>query len=530
METSDQDIIFVGGGINALVAASLLARQGWRVTLLEREAQLGGCIRTEELTLPGFQHDTLSTAHPLFLVGPAYAALKDELHETGLVYCNNTTPTGVVMPDGRHLVLTTSREDNMRRFEACISGGGAAYQHAMHDVQDNADLIFTLLGNELWRWDTARKLAATTWRKGLQDMSAFAGAALTPAHAWLKQSFGSAPNPAQALLAPWVLHTGLGPDAPLSALMNKVVAFTLEAVGMPLVRGGNAQTVRAFETLLQRNGARWHTHTHVGKVLVDKGRAVGVRLANGDTLHAPHVACSVTPAQLYTQLLDAPHVPDGVLSEARNFRHGKGNMQIHLALSEAPEWQHEELARTVYVHLTEGVAAVSRAVNEAERGWLPAVPTVCVAQPTMLDPDRAPAGRHILWVQVPECPVQVLGDAGQGIELDGSGAWTASVREQFADRVMQIVAQHVPNLQRATLARKVLSPADLQKLNINLVGGDPYGGDCSLEQSLFWRPLRSTRNHSTPIANLWHIGASTHPGPGLGGGSGFHLAHALGAC
>ncbi|MGE8318610.1 MAG: FAD-dependent oxidoreductase, partial [Comamonas sp.] len=87
----------------------------------------------------------------------------------------------------------------------------------------------------------------------------------------------------------------------------------------------------------------------------------------------------------------------------------------------------------------------------------------------------------------------------------------------------------VPNLRSSLLARAVLSPADLEALNINLVGGDPYGGDCSLDQSFLWRPLRATRNHETPVAHLWHIGASTHPGPGLGGGSGFHVAQALGA-
>src|SRR5690348_13584943 len=120
------DAVIVGSGINSLVCAALLARDGRKVLVLERESRLGGCIRTDELTLPGFRHDTLSTAHPLFLVGPAYAALKDELHRAGLAYCNTEEPTGVLLPDSRHLVLSTSRERNLQR----LLGDGAAFAAA----------------------------------------------------------------------------------------------------------------------------------------------------------------------------------------------------------------------------------------------------------------------------------------------------------------------------------------------------------------------------------------------------------------
>src|SRR5687768_4524813 len=115
------EVLIVGSGINSLVCAALLARAGRRVRVLEREAVLGGCIRTEELTLPGFRHDTLSTAHPLFLVGPAYAALGKALHAVGLQYSNTDCPTGVLMPDGRHLVMHTSRERNVAAFDAAAA-------------------------------------------------------------------------------------------------------------------------------------------------------------------------------------------------------------------------------------------------------------------------------------------------------------------------------------------------------------------------------------------------------------------------
>lgn len=521
------DAIIVGSGINSLVCAALLARDGRKVLVLEREAVLGGCMRTDELTLPGFRHDTLSTAHPLFMVGPAYAKLGQALHGAGLAYRNTDRPTGVLMPDGRHLVLQTSRDKNVGAFDAAAAGDGQALQVALADIGSRAPLIFSLLGNELWRWPTAKTLAGEAWRGGAHALAGFFGEALQPARPWLQQTFSSAP--ARALLAPWVLHCGLGPDSPLSAMMARIVAFTLEAVGMPIVQGGNANTVHAFETLIRNAGGELRTGADVAQVLVENGRATGVRLTDGSEHRAGEVVCSVTPTQLYGRLLEHQHVPPEVALLAQRWRYGKGNMQIHLALSEAPRWPDRALDGVAYLHLTDGPDAISRAVNEAERGLLPAEPTVCIAQPTALDPTRAPEGRHILWIQLPECPREPVGDAAGAIEVAAAAGWTPALREAYADRVVDIIARHVPNLKGSILARRVLSPADLSAMNINLVGGDPYGGDCALDQYLLWRPLRATRNHGTPVPHLWHIGASTHPGPGLGGGSGFHVAQALGA-
>ena len=203
------DAVIVGSGMNSLVCAALLARDGRKVLVLERENRLGGCIRTDELTLPGFRHDTLSTAHPLFVVGPAYAALKDDLHRAGLTYCNTDEPTGVLLPDGRHFVLSTSRERNLER----LGGDEAAFTAALGEIGTQAPLLFSLLGNELWRLSTAKTLATAAWKQGPHALAGFFGDALTPARAWLEHAFTSDLPP--ALLAPWVLHCGLGPDAPL---------------------------------------------------------------------------------------------------------------------------------------------------------------------------------------------------------------------------------------------------------------------------------------------------------------------------
>ena len=519
------DAVIVGSGINSLVCAAVLAKRGRKVCVLERESQLGGCIRSEALTAPGYLHDTLSSAHPLFLVGPAYAELGKELHAAGLEYGNNDTPTGVLLPDGRHLVLSTSREANVRRFNALAAGDGEAYQSALQHIGENAELIFSLLGNELWSRPVFNTLLKRGWRQGLQPTAAFFGNAVQSARAWLEADIQS--DLLRALLAPWVLHCGLGTESAMSGLMLKVVAFTLEAVGMPMVKGGNARTVDAFRQLIEGRGGLLYTDADVARVLVRKGQAVGVALADGSEFFGRDVICNVTPTQLYGRLLAPQETSDQIRRQAKAYRYGKGNMQIHLALSEPVQWCAPELSTVGYVHMTPGLHGVARAVDEAQRGLLPAEGTICVGQPSAVDPSRAPAGAGVLWVQLPECPREVRGDAAGQIAAPVDGAWTEAVREAYADRIVARMCAQMPNLARAIVGRKVISPADLERLNINLVGGDPYAGECSLDQFMLWRPLPGTKDHATPVKRLWHIGASTHPGPGLGGTSGMHVANRL---
>ena len=209
----------------------------------------------------------------------------------------------------------------------------------------------------------------------------------------------------------------------------------------------------------------------------------------------------------------------------QTFRHGRGDFQLHYALDAVPEWTTDGLQDVALIHLADGIDSVSKSANEAERGMLPATPTICVGQPHRLDPSRAPDGKAILWLQIPDAPRVIKGDAAG--EIAGRD-WDA-VKEAFADRLEAILSRHIKNFDRIKLARRAYSPSDLERMNINLVGGDPYGGACSIDQFFIWRPFAHSTNGTGPVRGLIHIGASTHPGPGLGGGSGFNAAKRLGA-
>ncbi|EZP78271.1 FAD dependent oxidoreductase [Novosphingobium resinovorum] len=521
------DAIVVGSGINSLVCAAQLTAKGRRVLVLERAAVAGGCIRTEEATVPGFRHDLFSMSYPLFVTTPFYPQLAPKLEAHGVRMVQAEIPTGVLLPDGRSLLLRQSREANVAAFDAAHPGDGAAHARAMAGVEEQAPLLFGLLGNEPRSFDTASLLGRTLLKQGIDQVSAFGADSLKSARDWLEARFGS--DLVHALIAPWVLHVGLGPESAASAMMARVVMFTLEAAGLPFVEGGSDRIVAGFRAIIEGGGGALLTDADVEQITVERGRATGVRLADGRTFTARRgVACNVTPTQLYQRLLPAEHVPPATAERAADYRYGRACMQIHIALSEPPAWVDPELGKVGLLHLTPGMDGVSRAVNEADRGLLPAEATIVVGQPAHADPSRCPPGTSMLWIQLQELPRTIRGDAAGEIAVPADGRWNDDVAQAYARRIIARITAHVPNLERATLGMRVLGPHDLEAANINLVGGDPYSGVCSIDQFHLFRPFAGTRNHATPVKRLFHIGASTHPGPGLGGVSGYHAAMEIG--
>jgi phytoene dehydrogenase-like protein len=327
------------------------------------------------------------------------------------------------------------------------------------------------------------------------------------------------------------LHTGLGPDNAVSGFMTQVIACAVQLGGMPVPVGGGVKLVEALSGIVRDAGGELRTSAPVRRITVSSGRATGVVLDDGDVISANRaVIAGVTPTQLYGDLLKPHDTPDEVRDAAERYRYGRAGMQIHIAMDEPPRWtgpDADRLARTAIVHVTPGLDGVSRAVNEAERGLLPAEATIVAGQPCAVDPSRAPDGKWIVWIQLQELPAgRVKGDAAGELDI-GDGTWTEGLREAYADRIVARLGESIENLASATLRRIALSPADLEALNPNLVGGDIYAGSCALDQNLLWRPFAAAPGHRTTVESLWHVGASTHPGPGLGAGSGYLVAKEL---
>ena len=520
--TDEADVIVVGSGINGLVAAAELAQAGWSVILLERNAEIGGFIATEERTLPGYLHDTFSSWHPLFVSGPAYAALGELLHRHGLEYRNTDGwVTASVADDGR--VTLAHRDPESTAAEFAHAEDRSAYLAMLKRLGQNIASIGGLLGSELRSLALVRHMSGLVRNGGLRGIEWWLRAAATSGRAYIRRDFRG--DEVDHLYGPWLLHAGLSPDHAAGGLMMPLFAGTLHGFGLPVVAGGAGRFVAAFRSLLASLGVRVETGIEVDRILVAQRRAVGVEAA-GRTFNARRaVLASMTPSALYGRLLPEGAVDSALRAEAVSFRHGRAALQIHVALSEPLGWCDTRLAEIPLIHLSDGSASTGIACAEAEAGLLPRYPTVVVGQQYLLDPSRVPAGAAALWLQLQEVPYAPRGDAAG--ELDTTQGWTKALAKGYANRVLDRVARHAPDLRDKMRAIDVLTPDDLRARNPNAVSGDPYGGSAELDQSFLWRPLASSGRHATPVSRLWHIGASTHPGAGLGGGSGHLVATTL---
>ncbi|WP_373744542.1 phytoene desaturase family protein, partial [Achromobacter insuavis] len=262
---SDAQIIVVGSGMNSLVCAALLAQRGKSVLVLERNDRLGGCIRTEEL-FPGYRHDVLSSWYPLFVGGPAYAALKPALQAAGLEFAQCDYTTGLALPDGSGIALKQDIADSARRLDAWAPGDGAAFgAMAQRLFGEDAALTFGLLGQNPYGAGMLKLLFGEWRRRGLDGLMAFAADSLESFRRWSDRELQS--DAARALIAPWVLHTGLGPDDACSALIGKLTFAAVVAGGMPVVKGGSQGVVDALAKVIEHHGGRLQTGAAVERIL-----------------------------------------------------------------------------------------------------------------------------------------------------------------------------------------------------------------------------------------------------------------------
>jgi phytoene dehydrogenase-like protein len=275
---------------------------------------------------------------------------------------------------------------------------------------------------------------------------------------------------------------------------------------------------------LKANGGELILGDGASKIDVVNGAASSVILESGRILEAKTVIANAHPKIVFERLVPPEAASPAFRDALKKFRAGPGTMMIHLALDELPDWRAGRALRDfAYIHVAPNLEMMTRVYAEASAGLLPAEPVLVVGQPTAIDPSRAPAGKHVLWVQVRVLPADIQGDAAGTI---AARDWDLA-RQPYADRVMDILEYYAPNLKSRVLGRAVFSPLDLERENPNLVGGDNLSGSHHLDQNFFLRPVAGWSRYRTPVRNLYLCGASTWPGAGTGAGSGFMLARML---
>jgi phytoene dehydrogenase-like protein len=458
------DAVIVGSGPNGLAAAVVLAGAGRSVTVFEAEPTIGGGARSAELTLPGFIHDICSAVHPFGRASPFFRTLPLELY--GLEWIEPPVMLAHPFDDGTCAAVYRSVD----RTAACLGGDAEAYR----------GLIGTIASS--WPQIEDAVLGPLRWPRQPVALARFGWRVLRSADAVARAVFSG--DRARALFAGIAAHGMLPLDRRPTAAVGIVLNVMAHSVGWVIPRGGAQRLSEALATHLRRLG---------GDIVV------GHPVRSLDDLPATRaILCDLSPAPF---LRIAGHrLPDWYRRKLERYRYGMGAFKVDWALDGPIPWRAAECAQAGTVHLGATLEEIGGSERDAWEGRLADRPFVLLAQPTLFDPSRAPAGRHTVWTY---CHVP-----------HGS-------RADMLPAIERQIERFAPGFRDRVLARTIMRPADIERHNANLVGGDIGAGVTDLRQ-LFTRP--TWRTYSTPVRGLYLCSAATPPGVGVHGMCGYFAA------
>ena len=509
------DVVLVGAGHNALVAAAYLARAGRRVLVLERRPIIGGAAVTEEI-FPGFKFSVFS--YVVSLLRPEI--IRDlDLPRHGLQILPLES-TVVPLDGGDHLGLwgdpDRSRRELARHSPRDAEAApifGRLMQHMAMAVKpilgmvppDPASLAPSDLSGLLRLGGHFRSLGAERFH-ALYKLMTMSSAD------YLDEWFEFDPLKATKS-ASGIIGTFLGPRSPGSAyvLLHHYVGEidgAFRAWGFQ--KGGTGAISEAIARAAREAGAEIRTEAEVARVLVKSGRAAGVALASGEEIAAPLVVSGLDPRRTFLDLIEPGLLPDDVVDAVRRFKFRGSSGKVNLALSEPPDFTclpgagpHLRGA----ISISPSLDYLERAYDDAKYGEFSRHPYMDIVIPSMIDPGMAPPGKHVMSIFVQYAPYHL------------NGGWTDARREAFGDAVVDTVARYAPNLKSAVIGRQVLTPADIERIT-GLSEGNIFQGELALHQLFFLRPVAAWGRYRTPIRGYWQCGAGTHPGGGIMGASG----------
>jgi phytoene dehydrogenase-like protein len=460
----DRQAAVIGAGPNGLAAAITLAQSGVRVDVFEAEPQPGGAARTLELTLPGFHHDFGSAVHPLAAGSPFFSSLPLQAH--GLQWIHSPAPLAHPFDDGTAVTL----ERELRDAESALGPDGNRWRRLMQPFAER----WSILSAEI-----LRPLNVFTRHPFL--LARFGLVGFPPAKI-VAQLFRS--QRTKALFAGLAAHSFLSLGEPLSAAFGLILGAAAHAVGWPIPRGGAQSITNALGAHLRSLGGTLKTSARIEDLSA---------LSNYDA-----ILCDLTPHQLLR--IARNRFPAGFARTLAKYRYGPGVFKVDYALHSPIPWKAPDCARAATVHLGGSLQEIAASEYDMHQGRHSEKPFVLLAQPTLFDPTRAPAGKHIAWAY---CHVP------NGSKVDMLQALESQI-ERFA-----------PGFRDCILARSVFTPAALEKMDANLIGGDISGGAVDLRQ-FFFRP--TWRHYATPARNIYICSSSTPPGGGVHGMCGHNAA------
>lgn len=454
----------VGSGPNGLAAAIVLAQAGLQVDVFEAQSTPGGAVRSMPLTQPGFVHDFGSAIYPLGVGSPFFSSLPLQKH--GLEWIFSRAPLAHPLEDGTAVIL----ERNLDSATTRLGPDGKAWRQLVQPFVEH------------WRQfapEVLRPLVAIPKYPWL--MARFGMSALRSARS-IAQRFKS--ERTRALFAGLAAHSFLALDERMSGAFGMMMAIPAHAVGWPLARGG-AQSI---------------THALCGYLATLGGRVItSSRVESLDSLSEYDVIlCDVTPRQLLA--IGGRHLSESYRRRLEKFRYGAGVFKLDYALNEPIPWTASECTQAATVHLGGTFGEIAASEKAVRSGKCADKPFVLLAQPSLFDSSRAPAGKHTAWAY---CHIP------NGSRID------------MLEKIEDQIERFAPGFRQTILARRVFSPGNIETMDENLAGGDISGGIVDLRQMLF-RP--TPKLYATSAPNIYLCSSSTPPGGGVHGMCGYHAA------
>ncbi|MBI2708467.1 MAG: NAD(P)/FAD-dependent oxidoreductase [Actinobacteria bacterium] len=511
----DVDAIVVGAGPNGLVGANVLAERGWSVLVLEAGPTPGGAARTAELIEPGFRNDVGSAFYPLTVVSPPVVRMN--LHEHGLEWLHAPIVVANPGPDGLCPLIARDLDETCDALDKTHPGDGDNWRRFYGRWQAVGRQVLEAM---LTPFPPVKAIAKLAMRLPPSEYGRFARFAVLPSRRMGEECFDG--EPARRLLAGTALHADLAPELNLAGFFGWILCCLAQDVGFPVPRGGAQAISDALVSRLRSLGGDVRCGAPVDTVVVEDGRATGVRLRDGEQVAARRaVLADVSAPMLYRHLVDRRHLPPRLLEDIEHFMWDASNVKVDWNLNGPIPWSTPDARRAGTVHVCDDVDDLSRYATQLATGQVPDNPYLVFGQQSITDETRSPAGTETAWAYT-HVPRTVKSDPLGEV----SGRWDDDDAEAFADRVEARVEALAPGFRSLIRGRHVFTPHDLEAFDANLSLGAVNGGTAQLHQQLIFRPVPGLARAGTPIKGLYLASASAHPGGGVHGASGANAARA----
>jgi phytoene dehydrogenase-like protein len=510
--TEQYDIVVAGAGHNSLIAAAYLAKAGLSCLVLEARPVIGGNTMTEELTLPGFLHDTCSTTHAIFMQSPIWSNQELPLAEYGLEYIKADPVSHVVFPDGTYITQWMDIDRTCEEISKFSRKDASTYRRMMSDWRGVAP-IFNRIRYTPAGWDPSI----------VEELAAHPQGAI-----WLRRQALSAWDIIDAAFEDWHVKSWMiwfaeGTVQPAERPGTGLLAYSFVAGrqrnGWAIPKGGSGSLPKALHRIIEAHGGTILTNRPVNRLILEGGRCMGVETESGEQFRARHAVVSTIHVKHLVQMAPAAAWGEAFLYGVETYQAGRTMFVAHYATTEPPAFTVDGgILSPVAAGVAQTLERQLRVTNDFNHGNVATdQPVLLVLTPSVEDPSRVPAGKHM---------VKVINLQPYSLR-EGPEKWD-EIKEAVAANNLAQLRQYAPNLTSdKILAAEIRSPLDLERYNRHNWHGSCHGGDMSPSQSETLRPVPGYAQHRMPIPGLYQTGATTHPGGSVTGAPGRNAALVL---